>query len=94
MISNLKKAFENRIKLGVMSILMVNEWVDYNTLKTMLEVTDGNLASHLKSLKKENYIEENKTIMGRKPKTTYRVTPIGKAEFKAHIAALNKLLNP
>jgi len=93
MISNLKKAFENRIKLGVMSILIVNEWVDYNTLKTMLEVTDGNLASHLKALKKENYIEENKVIMGRKPKTSYRVTLLGKAEFKAHIAALNRLLN-
>jgi len=93
MISGLKKAFENRIKLGIMSILMVNEWVDYNTLKTMLEVTDGNLASHIKALKKEDYIEENKVIMGRKPKTTYRVTKFGKAEFKAHIAALNKLLN-
>jgi len=93
MISNLKKVFENRIKLGVMSILMVNEWVDYNTLKTMLEVTDGNLASHLKALKKETYIEERKSFVGKKPNTSYRVTPFGKVEFKAHITALKKLLD-
>ncbi len=93
MISNLKKAFENRIKLGVMSILMVNEWVEYNTLKAMLEVTDGNLASHLKALKKEDYIEEKKAFIGKKPNTSYRITSFGKVEFKAHIMALNRLLN-
>jgi len=92
MISNLKKVFENRIKLGVMSILMVNDWVEYNTLKSMLEVTDGNLASHLKALKKESYIEERKSFVGKKPKTAYRVTDFGRAEFKSHINALKKLL--
>jgi len=92
MIGGLKKIFENRIKLGIMSVLMVNGWVEYNTLKTMLEVTDGNLASHIKALKKEDYIEERKSFIGRKPNTTYRITDLGRVEFKAHIKALDKLL--
>ena len=56
MIEGLNKHFESRIRLGVMSVLMVNDWVDFNTMKELLSLTDGNLASHIKALEKNEYI--------------------------------------
>ncbi|GEQ87299.1 transcriptional regulator [Patiriisocius marinistellae] len=91
-IENINKVFDHRIRLGIMSILMVNEDADFNRLKELLDVTDGNLASHLKSLEKEKYIHVEKQFIGRKPNTRYSTTPLGKAEFKKHIEALEKLL--
>ena len=93
-ILNLNKQFENRVRLGIMSILVVNDWIDFNTLKEMLEVTDGNLASHLSALEKNEYIEMRKQFVGRKPKTSYRVTMIGRSAFKLHIDALENLIKP
>ena len=61
---------------------MVNETVDFNRLKELLEVTDGNLASHLKSLEKESYISVEKQFIGRKPNTKYSATKLGKVAFK------------
>ena len=93
-ILNLNKQFENRVRLGIMSILVVNDWVDFNMFKDMLEVTDGNLASHLSALEKNEYIEVRKQFVGRKPKTSYRVTFLGRNSFKSHIDALESLINP
>lgn len=76
-----------------MSALVVNDSVDFSTLKELLGVTDGNLASHLKSLEKEEYISIEKQFIGRKPNTKYSVTKLGKLEFKKHINALEKLIN-
>ncbi len=75
-----------------MSALVVNEYIDFSTLKELLGVTDGNLASHLKSLEKEEYISIQKQFIGRKPNTKYSVTKLGKLEFKKHINALEKLI--
>lgn len=75
-----------------MSALAVNETVDFNALKEYLDVTDGNLASHLKALEKEVFIESQKSFVGRKPNTKYAMTPSGKAAFEAHINALEKLI--
>lgn len=91
-IQGLNKVFESRIKLGLMSILLVNEWVDYNALKEYLEVTDGNLASHLKSLEAKKFIEVRKQFVGRKPQTTYRCTKEGRKAFSLHLAALENLI--
>ena len=91
-IHSLNKAFESRIRLGVMSILMVNEWVDYKTLKKMLDVTDGNLASHLAALERNKYIEVRKQFIGRRPNTSYKATGEGKKAFGDHLDALEKLL--
>ena len=93
MIEQLNKAFENRIRLGLMSILMVNKDVDFNRAKELLKVTDGNLASHSMALEKLEYIEILKEFVGKKPRTTYRATKLGKNEFKKHINGLEKLLN-
>lgn len=75
-----------------MSVLVVNERYDFNALKELLGVTDGNLASHLKGLEKEEYIKVNKSFLGRKPNTTYEATDLGRAAFKAHLDALEALI--
>ena len=92
-ITNINKAFDHRIRLGMMSILMVNEYADFNTLKELLDVTDGNLASHSKALEKTQYITIEKQFIDRKPNTRYIATKLGRAEFKKHINALEKLIN-
>jgi DNA-binding HxlR family transcriptional regulator len=92
LIEGLNKAFESRVRLGIMSVLTVNNTVDFNTLKELLDVTDGNLASHLKALEKEEMIKMKKKFIGRKPNTTYSITEYGLNAFNAHINALEKLL--
>ena len=88
----LDKAFENKIRLGVMSALMVNQHVNFNDLKNILAVTDGNLASHLKYLEKENYILVKKSFIDRKPNTVYEITETGRKAFENHINILEKIL--
>lgn len=91
-ISNLQKVFESRIRLGIMSALMVNDTLDFNALKDLLELTDGNLASHLKALEQQGIILVSKQFVGRKPSTTYRATDHGKNLFRQHLAALEELI--
>ena len=91
-ISKLNKAFESRVKLGIMSVLVVNDQVDFNTLKDLLQTSDGNLASHLRVLENNGMIEVNKEFVGRKPKTTYKVTTLGRKLFEQHINALEELI--
>jgi len=93
LINDINKIFDHRIRLGMMSVLMVNEAADFKTLKELLEVTDGNLASHSKALEKAGYIVVQKSFIGRKPNTKYVATKIGREAFEKHIAALEKLLN-
>ncbi|MCL4481810.1 MAG: transcriptional regulator [Bacteroidetes bacterium] len=92
-ISNLQKVFESRIRLGIMSALMVNETLDFNALKELLALTDGNLASHLKALEQQEIVEVSKQFIGRKPSTTYKATVSGKELFRGHLAALEELIN-
>ncbi|MGV6828025.1 MAG: winged helix-turn-helix domain-containing protein [Flavobacteriales bacterium] len=92
-IDNINKIFDHRIRLGIMSILVVNEFADFTHLKELLKVTDGNLASHLKALEKAKYITIEKSFIGRKPNTKYYSTKLGKLEFKKHILALEKIIN-
>ena len=91
-IQNINKAFDHRIRLGIMSVLMVNESADFNMLKELLGVTDGNLASHTKALELENYIQIEKQFIGKKPNTKYSATKEGRIAFASHIEALEKLI--
>jgi DNA-binding PadR family transcriptional regulator len=75
-----------------MSILMVNDWVDFTTFKEMLDLSDGNLASHMTILEKEGYIEIRKQFVGKKPQTTYSVTVLGRKAFSDHLTALENLI--
>ena len=92
-IQNINKAFDHRIRLGIMSVLMVNESADFNMLKELLGVTDGNLASHTKALEAESYIMIEKQFIGKKPNTKYIATAVGKKAFLDHIEALEKLIS-
>jgi DNA-binding MarR family transcriptional regulator len=91
-IEELNKAFESRVRLGIMSILMVNDCIDFGTLKEQLQITDGNLASHLSALEKMQYIAVKKQFIGKKPNTSYSVTSAGKKAFSEHLTALEKLI--
>src|SRR5690606_34526073 len=86
------KVLENRVRLQIMSILMANESYDFNSFKELLEVTDGNLASNLKSLEKEGYITVTKTFIDRKPNTRYSKTEKGQKAFENHLIALEQLI--
>lgn len=91
-INGLNKVFDNRIRLGAMSILMVNEEVSFNDLKQMLEVTDGNLATHLVNLEENGYVKVHKGFIGRKTNTTYSITKAGEKAFSDHISALESMI--
>lgn len=93
LISGLNKFFDNRVRLGIMAMLSANDYVDFNTLKSLLEITDGNLASHLKTLEKNNLIQTNKQFIGRKPSTSYTITPLGKQLFQEHLDTLEKIIH-
>lgn len=90
--SQLNKAFDSRVRLGVMSILIVNDWVSYKEIKETLNLTDGNLASHVAALEKLKYIEIKKQFVGKRPQTTYRVTKAGKKAFNNHLDGLEKIV--
>lgn len=92
LVNQLNKAFESRVRLGIMSVLMVNDSIVYNELKSLLGVTDGNLASHLKALEKLEFVTVTKQFVGRKPQTSYSATEAGKLAFKQHLSALEQLL--
>jgi DNA-binding HxlR family transcriptional regulator len=92
MISGLNKAFESRVRLGIMSLLMINEKIEFNRLKELLEITDGNLASHISALEKLGYIQVKKQFVERKPNTSYAVTKTGSRAFNQHLDALEKIL--
>ena len=91
-INGLNKVFESRIRLGVMSILMVNEEINFNDLKQMLEVTDGNLATHLVNLEENGFIKVHKGFIGRKTNTTYSITKSGEKNFTEHLTVLENMI--
>jgi DNA-binding MarR family transcriptional regulator len=91
-IALLNKVFDSRVRLGIMSALMVNESVSYNELKELLDITDGNLASHIKGLDENKFIKINKGFIGKKTNTTYYITKIGEKAFRAHLLALEEMI--
>lgn len=91
-IQHLNKIFDSRVRLGIMSALMVNEQVTFNELKELIEITDGNLASHLKTLEENEYLKVQKGFIGRKTNTTYTITKQGEKAFKNHLDALEKMI--
>lgn len=91
-IEGLNKNFDSRVRLGIMSALMVNDRMEFNALKQLLDVTDGNLASHLKALESAGYLSVHKQFIGRRPNTTYQITREGSIQFNGHINALEKLI--
>lgn len=91
-LQNLNKAFESKARLGIMSVLMMNESLDFATIKSLLQLSDGNIASHTRALEELGYIESEKRFIGRKPNTSYHVTKAGEAAFKEHLEALKQFI--
>ncbi len=91
-IAHLNKLFDSRVRLGIMSVLLVNDKLSFNELKELINVTDGNLASHLRTLEDNNYVKVHKGFIGRKTNTVYSVTRAGEKAFKAHLDALEKMI--
>ena len=91
-INGLNKIFESRVRLGVMSVLMVNAEINFNDLKQMLEVTDGNLATHLVNLEEHGFVKVHKGFIGKKTNTTYSVTRAGEKAFNEHISVLESMI--
>ena len=91
-IENLNKLFDSRVRLGIMSTLMVNDEINFNELKQLIDVTDGNLASHMKALEDSGYVKVNKGFIGRKTNTTYAVTKAGQKAFQQHLSALEQMI--
>lgn len=92
-IRKINRTFESRVRLGIMSILVVNRSADFTSLKSQLQVTDGNLASHIKALEEKKMISVSKQFIGRKPNTSYQITKKGREAFSDHLNALEKLIN-
>ena len=88
----LDKILEHRVRLQIMSVLAVNESYDFNALKELLDITDGNLATNVKALEKEKYISTLKTFIDKKPNTRYKATERGRTAFKKHLEALEELI--
>lgn len=91
-IDNLSKTLENRVRLAIMAVLMVNETVDFNGLKDLLDLTDGNLATHIALLEREGYVKVQKRFVGKKPRTSYAATGAGRTAFREHVDALEQLI--
>ncbi len=91
-IDSLDKFLENRIRLQIMSVLVSNEDYDYNSLKEFLKLTDGNLASNLKTLEREKYIVVHKSFVGKKPNTQYKATAKGRTAFQKHLEAMEAFI--
>ena len=91
-ISQLNKVFDSRIRIGIMSALMVTEHHSFNDLKALLEVTDGNLATHLKTLEESGFLKVTKGFIGRKTNTLYAITSAGEKAFRAHLDALEQII--
>ncbi len=91
-LEQLNKVFDSRIRIGIMSALMVNEDINFNDLKALIDATDGNLATHLKTLEEHKYIKVEKGFIGRKTNTLYSITRAGEKAFRSHLDALEKII--
>lgn len=91
-IEQLNKIFDSRIRIGIMSALMVNEDINFNDLKALIDATDGNLATHLKTLEENKFIKVSKGFIGRKTNTVYAITKAGEKAFRSHLDALEKII--
>jgi len=83
---------EHRIRLQIMSVLIANDSYDFNSLKEIIGLTDGSIASHMKALEKEKYISVSKSFIDKKPNTKYKATERGRTVFKKHLDALEQLI--
>nr|MEA2799364.1 hypothetical protein [Phenylobacterium sp.] len=93
-IGKIDEVIHGRLRLGVMAYLANAEVADFNELKALLEVTQGNLSVQLRKLEDAGYVAIEKGFLGRKPRTRVRITPAGRKAFAVYLDALGKLIGP
>ncbi len=91
-LDGLDRAFESRIRLGIMVALVSTHHMDFKAFQQLFDTSDGNLASHLRSLEKLGYIGVRKSFVGRRPNSRYSATKIGQRAFRKHMKSLEALL--
>ncbi|HSU52448.1 MAG TPA: transcriptional regulator [Candidatus Dormibacteraeota bacterium] len=91
--NGLDTAIHGPIRLGIMTSLQVDGALDFTTLKKRLEVPDGSLNLHLKTLEASGYIRGHKAILGVRPKTTYTMTATGRKALASYIESMRALLD-
>jgi DNA-binding MarR family transcriptional regulator len=89
---DLDEVIHGRVRLGIMAFLSTSGGADFTTLKTRLQLTDGNLSVHIKKLEEAGYIATEKAFVGRKPQTSVKITPKGRTAFAAYLEAIGKLV--
>ena len=90
---DLDKILDNRIRLSILSILMIEDMVPFKEIKETLGLTDGNLASHVKALEKAEYLTVYKSFVGKKPNTEFKISKLGKKAFNEHLKKLERLIS-
>ena len=93
-IGRIDEVIHGRLRLGVMAYLANAEVADFNELKALLEVTQGNLSVQLRKLEDAAYVTIEKGYLGRKPRTQVRITPVGRKAFAAYLEALGRVIGP
>lgn len=91
-IDHIDEVIHGRVRLGVMAYLSGAGSADFNTLKTRLQATDGNLSVHLRKLEDAGFVRVEKTFVNRKPLTTLTLTDSGRTAFAAYLDAIGKLV--
>ena len=89
----LDRLIYERVRLGIMSALAMNEQLSFNELKSLFDVSDGNLSAHARKLEEAGYVMCTKSFEDRRPKSQYRITPVGKRallRYLEHIEAVIK----
>lgn len=93
MIEHLNKVFDHRNRLGIMTLLLRSNKLDFNEIKSALNLTDGNLSTHAKALEVSGYIDITKQFVNNKPRTTYVLTEAGRKAFEQHIKSLLEIIS-
>ena len=89
---DLDRLIHERIRLGIVSALAVNRSLTFNELKALLKTTDGNLSVHARKLEEADYVTCTKTFDGRRPRTEYRLTPVGRRELSRYLTHMEALI--
>ena len=90
---NLDRLIHERLRLGIISALAVNEELTFNELKRLLQTTDGNLSVHARKLEEANYVACEKTFAGRVPRSVYRLTPSGRRALDKYLVHMEAIIN-
>jgi DNA-binding HxlR family transcriptional regulator len=88
----LDRLIHERLRLGIVSALAVNDQLTFNDLKRLLQTTDGNLSVHARKLEDAHYVTCDKTFEGRIPRTEYRLTAAGRRAFEKYLAHMEAII--